>query len=95
METTTSPSTEITQKEWDTRKLTSFGYFNSVIDMLFVILIFAAMYAIIIYMIPSSTSPGVTYFWQILITLFFIQGMKKVVSITSPLNSYQTIIIKK
>jgi hypothetical protein len=87
---------EVTQQEFDSRKLSQYGYFLSLFDVVYIILNFAAMGAIVSYVIPTFvTLGGSVYFWQILITILFIQAIRSLIKVLNPLSSYQTIIIRK
>ena len=92
---TGTKSVEITPEEWNNRKLSKFGYFSSLIDIVQICLAFAGIGAISQYCIPVSASTGQVMFWYILTTLFFIMGLKKVFKVMDPANNYQTIIIRK
>jgi hypothetical protein len=89
-----SGTVEITKNEWDKRKLTTFGYMISLVDVLSFTLNFLLFLAIATN-IDSFGKLGSVYFWDVLSFYFFLNAGKIMVKLTSPLNSYQTLVIKE
>jgi hypothetical protein len=91
---TVNGSIEITKHEWMKRKLTTFGYMYSLVDVLSFTLNFI-LFLTIATNIESFAQYGPIYFWGVLSFYFFLQAGKIIVKLTSPLNSYQTLVIKE
>ena len=85
----------ITEPEWKSRVLSRFGYYSSLIDVTYVMLYFAGIWAVSTYIIPYLPTIEAKMFWYILITLFFVSGLEKLFKLMTPTSSYQTIIIRK
>jgi hypothetical protein len=95
METKSTSTLEVTQTEWDTRKLSKYGYFSGIFDIVYIVLTFVAMGSIATDVIPRFLAdPGITFFWQVFITILFINGLRTLARVLNPLSSYQTIIIR-
>jgi hypothetical protein len=86
---------EITKEQWNSRKLSSYGYISGIVDILVIMLEFAGIGALSLYVIPNASTTGEVYFWYILSTLLFIWALQLLTKVSNPLNSYQTIIIRE
>jgi hypothetical protein len=86
---------EVTQEEYEGRKISHYGKISSYIDAISVALIFAITTAIVTTMIPESTNAGQIQFWLAFETLLVIFALKKLEKIWNPLDFYQTVIIRK
>ena len=84
---------EITSEEWKARKLSGYGYFSWLIDIILIAAMFAAMESIAISIIPGS--PDQIQFWLSAQVILFIVMVKKIFDVRDPLNHYQTLIIKQ
>jgi hypothetical protein len=91
----TGSAIEITQEEFDTRKLTKYGRISTLIDAVSVALILAIMSGIVTTMIPGAASPDEYRFWLAFEVLLAIMLSKKLERIWHPLDFYQTLIIRK
>jgi hypothetical protein len=91
---TVNGSIEISKNEWMKRKLTNFGYYSSLLDVLSFALYFI-LFIVIATSIDSFAQTGSIYFWEVLSFFFFLQAGKIILKLTSPLNSYQTLVIKE
>jgi len=62
---------------------------------LMMVLIFAAVHYLTFYIIPTVINTPQIQFWYAFDTILFIQFLRKLERISNPLNSYQTIVIRK
>jgi hypothetical protein len=88
------PAIEVTREEWESRKLSKYGRFSSIIDTFSVALILGIMAEISLTMLPAATSGAAEQFWLAFDILLFITALKKLERIHNPLDFYQTIIIR-
>jgi hypothetical protein len=85
---------EFTSEEWKNRKLSRYGFFTWLIDIVLVAAIFSAMGNIAISLVPTVPAVEVQ-FWLTIQLILFIISMKKISRIWDPLNHYQTLIIRQ
>jgi hypothetical protein len=94
----TSPSTrsgiEVSREEWATRTITKYGEYSKKIDIIIMALMWSLIGGIVLYMVPTVQNQGQLTFWLSLILLLFIWSFKVLNKITTPLSSYQTVIIR-
>jgi hypothetical protein len=91
----TNAAIEITQEEFDARKLTKYGRISTLIDAISVALILGLMTGIVTTMIPQAISGNEYQFWFCFEVLLAITLSKKLERIWHPLDFYQTLIIRK
>lgn len=95
MQTASKNGIEVSREEWDSRTLSSYGYFASLIDLMLMVLYLGAIGNISIYIIPALSTQGESIFWYCLVTIFFVLGLKTAMKVFNPINSYQTVIVRK
>jgi hypothetical protein len=90
-----SSAIEITQEEYESRRITTYGRMQGIIDQFTLFLLFGMSTMILTVMIPAAESIGEVWFWLILQVFFVVSGLKKLERIWNPMDFYQTLIVRK
>lgn len=90
-----TPSSVFTRKEWDSRKLSVYGYLSYLIDIFIIGIKLIIIFGIFFRIVPGTNDMGVLSVWLSIAVLLSINVLKKLVEMSDPKKIYQTIITKK
>ena len=86
---------ELTDQEWNSRKLSKAGYISAMLDLLLLALYFSGAGLIGVHIVPGVNDPGQLFFWWILTLILVVCGLKITLKILDVRTEYQTIILRK